>query len=153
MTPREEEALLSVIRGAVNDPGRLVTREQWRGDDAPDSHATMAHWQARAVLTALDHLGWKITPPGVPRPPAEADSFPLTCAWCRNSPATHLLIADWLHQNRTDRHQYMVCAECGHQATVAPCGVTGWWLFALMPDDPFQCEAKAAVKAGEEQDR
>jgi hypothetical protein len=71
------------------------------------------------------------TPPG-----AEADLFPLTCWWCKNTPATHLLITDVQLRGRqaAERIEHRLCAACAHQTLVLPPEFTGWWLFELVPD-------------------
>ena len=66
-----------------------------------------------------------------------ADQFPLTCEWCLNSPATHLVITDVrpAGEQFADRHEHRVCAPCAHQTNVLPPSFVGWWLFRLVPDD------------------
>ena len=74
-----------------------------------------------------------------------AETFPLTCSFCRNAPATHLLVAD-LPDGRVP---HLVCYRCGHRdegaartIAVAPAAA---WLFELHPDacrpDPRPLEA------------
>lgn len=74
-----------------------------------------------------------ITVPAV----TEADLFPFTCEWCRNSPATHLLITDMQPTGKqaTTRHEAKVCGPCAHRVTVLPPSFVGWWLFRLVPDN------------------
>ena len=83
----------------------------------------------------------------LPAPPTEADEFPLTCEWCRNSPATHLLIADYRPEGKqaARRDEHKLCATCAHRTTVLPPSFVGWWLFELVPD---HCDETAAT-AGE----
>jgi hypothetical protein len=70
-------------------------------------------------------------------PPAEADLFPLTCEWCRNSPATHLLVDDARQaaSGVTVRNEHRLCTPCAHQTTILPPFIVGWWLFRLVPDN------------------
>ena len=67
---------------------------------------------------------------------AEADTFPLTCEWCMNSPATHLLVTDVRLNGKqaAARQEHRLCAPCAHQPTVLPPSFAGWWLFKLVPD-------------------
>jgi hypothetical protein len=75
----------------------------------------------------------------------ESLSFPLTCAWCRNEPATHLLVVESKHS----RSDHLVCADCAHRdrerardIAKAPALV---WLWRLAADN---CEpAESAVRA------
>lgn len=64
-----------------------------------------------------------------------AETFPLTCSFCRKAPATHLLVAD-LPDGRVP---HLVCYRCGHRdqdaartIAVAPAAA---WLFELYPDE------------------
>lgn len=72
-----------------------------------------------------------------PAPAAEADLFPLTCEWCMNSPATHLLITDVQTKGKqgATRHETPICAPCAHRTTVLPPSFVGWWLYRLVPDN------------------
>ena len=69
-------------------------------------------------------------------PVTEADLFPLTCGWCRNSPATHLVITDVKAAGRqsADRHKTEICATCAHQITILPPSFLAFWLYELVPD-------------------
>lgn len=73
----------------------------------------------------------------------DSETFPLTCSWCSNSPASHLAIADWRFRDGPQRLQHLLCRTCAHQVTVLPPQAEGWWLFALTPDDPFDCKGAA----------
>jgi hypothetical protein len=72
-------------------------------------------------------------------PATMADLFPLTCAWCKNTPATHLLVFDFKPSGKTaaDRQEQMLCTTCAHQPTVLTPEFVGWWLYELAPD---RCE-------------
>lgn len=70
---------------------------------------------------------------------ATEDQFPLTCSWCSSAPATRLIVIDWRFRDGTQRLQNMICEGCAHRTTVLPPEVIGWWLFELVPDDPFRC--------------
>jgi len=133
---RQEEAVLSVIRGAISRPGRFAETDPGEGIPA---------WQARAVVAAFAAIGGKITlreEPAAQAAEPDADLFPHTCEWCSNSPATHLLIADYRPEGRqaAERQETRVCGTCAHGTTVLPPCFVGWWLFALVPDDPFACK-------------
>jgi hypothetical protein len=71
-----------------------------------------------------------------PAAPTDPDASPLTCGWCRNSPATHLLITDVKAAGKqsADRYEEKVCAPCAHQTTVLPPSFVGYWLYELVPD-------------------
>lgn len=79
-------------------------------------------------------------------PETAADRFPLTCGWCRNSPATHLLITDVKAAGKQSavRHEEKVCAPCAHRTTVLPSCFVGFWLYELVPD---HCDEKEASHA------
>jgi hypothetical protein len=66
----------------------------------------------------------------------DAGQFPHTCEWCRNSPATHLVIIDYCPKGRqgAERTEGKVCADCGHRTTVLPPEFVGFWLYEMVPD-------------------
>lgn len=69
-------------------------------------------------------------------PATAADLFPLTCAWCKNNPATHLLVTDVRLEGKPAavRQEHRLCAACAHQPAVLPPSFVGWWLYKLVPD-------------------
>lgn len=69
-------------------------------------------------------------------PPAGPDAFPLTCAWCKHAPATHLMITDTAPRDGRPaaRHVHRLCAGCAHRHTYIPPRFVGRWLFQLVPD-------------------
>jgi hypothetical protein len=73
------------------------------------------------------------------RPPS-ADAFPLTCEQCKHAPGTHYLVYDMTGHGR---YTAFICDGCAHEPSmhVLPSTVTAMWLFALTPDDPWECEA------------
>jgi hypothetical protein len=72
----------------------------------------------------------------VPRTPADADAFPLTCEWCNAAPATHLLIVDVKAQGSraAKRSEHRICAANAHSCSVLPPSFVGYWLYELVPD-------------------
>jgi hypothetical protein len=62
--------------------------------------------------------------------------FPLTCRWCSNSPATHLIVFD--PRSPVARQVVQVCGPCGHRAVTDSAHITrspaSVWLYLLMPD-------------------
>jgi hypothetical protein len=74
--------------------------------------------------------------------PPSTETFPLTCEWCRNEPATHLLIVDTIYESPRrlvpDRQQSAICGTCAHRdlgrARELAKSASSAWLFRLTPD-------------------
>ncbi len=84
---------------------------------------------AKHVIT---RMGGTYQAPG-PVDEGNFDVWPLTCQWCRQRPATRLLVLDY----RTgDEHRYMTCRPCATdtvQARAIAASSAPVWLFALTP--------------------
>lgn len=61
----------------------------------------------------------------------EPQSAPITCQWCRNSPATQVFV---YYFQRIKRRADLVCASCGDSGQRdAHRGDLVWWRFHLVP--------------------
>lgn len=67
--------------------------------------------------------------------PETVAQYPLTCKWCRNTPADHVAVYDYRHgTGAPERITVMLCGPCGHSVTILPPSFERWWLFRLTSD-------------------
>jgi hypothetical protein len=111
--------------------------------------------EARAAgrVAAYDEL-LAILPTAAPREgcrqPGPVARYPLTCRWCRNSPADHVAVYDYRPRaGAPERITAMLCGPCGHSVTILPAAFERWWLFRLTSDGEncaTECDRRHALE-------
>jgi hypothetical protein len=128
----EPHIVYTVVSRSGNDDmySILFRREDGKAFPFGGGPARRQHLMVGPIRWKFEHLDWKL----IDEEQADLE-HKLTCSWCKNAPADHLVVTDL---KTAGRQMVLVCGECAYhprwgfsrapEAAITPSSV---WLFQI----------------------